>query len=226
MKKSMIFAAIISAAFFTFPCRVFPVVYEESASSIKRIALLELKINGCPAQGYVFALKGASVNLERSFLAFNAADEYIFQERKECFMLFCKGSVRRLGLLMRNEYGATAVCLDSPGNISGQADAPLPSETGGLEPPPGAKCILSLQPGSGKNGTLQVIYSAENGITPLLEHFNSQFRANGWTVSWSRHAGLEQGSIIGSRGAEWCFVSFSPGICVFSYGREGRQNEK
>jgi len=222
----MILAAIISAVFFAFPCLLLPVVYEEPAASIKRIALLEFKVNGCPVQGYVFALKGAPDNLERNFLDLNAADGYLIEGRKKCFTLFRKGHIRRLGLLIKKKYGAAAVCLDSPENISRQAEAPLPIEAGGLEPPPGAKCIFNLQPGPGKNGTLRAIYSVENGTPSLFEYFNSQFRAKGWAVSLDRQPGLEQGSIIGSRGAEWCFVAVSPGICVFSYGREGRQNEK
>jgi len=220
----MILAVIISAAIFAFPCRLFPVVYEDRTGSIKRIALLDLKVNGSPSQGNVFALKGAPDDIERVFLEYNAADGYLYRGKSKCYMLFRKGSVRRLGLLIKQEYGATAVCLDSLENIFGQARAPLPSETGGLEPPPGAKCILNL--GFGENGALSAIYSAESGITSLLESFTSQFRAKGWFVSWSGKTGPEQGAIIGSRGAEWCFVAFNLGICVFSYGREGRQNEK
>ena len=226
MKKNMILAVTISAALSFFPCVLFSVVYEDSSVSIKRIALLSLKVNGSPAQGYVFSLRGASDNLEREFMRYNAAEGYLFQGRKKNIALFRKGQVRRFGLLLRKESGATAVCLDSLEDISGQAAAPLPVETGGIEPPPGAKCILNLMRGAGKDGTVQAIYSSENGVASIFEHFNSQFREKGWVVSWSRFTGPGQGSIIGSRGAEWCFAVFSPGICVFSYARDWRKSEK
>ena len=224
MKMRVNLAAISSAAILFFPRPLLPLIYENSVNTIEMIAGMALEVNGSPARGVVFAIKGNPSCAERDFLEMNRAEGSMFSGKNHELSLFRKENIKRTAVLFNKERGATAVCLDSEKEISA-AIAPLAVEIGGLTPPPGSKCLFCIKVEPGRDGSLQAVYSTGASADSVFGYFKSQFIGSGWSLLW---AGSESGgrSITCSRGKEWCFVELSAGICVISYNAGRRKNEK
>ena len=223
MKANMILTAIISLVCCSFPHSMRSLVYDApAAGSSKAIAGLQMRVNGAPAKGTVFALKGTEDEIERVFLEMNASGGFVFEGRKQEILQFSKGSVSRSAAVLKNKYGATGVCFDAESKTS-EAKAASAAVMAGIEPPPGSDCVLCL---TGRNGSFQAVYRSGDSADSLGGYFASLFRGNGWSLAWSGNNASGSRAFIFGRGKEWCFVSLSGGACVISYGKDRRNDEK